>query len=168
MKREDFSRTGSGLDFHAFGEGRRLVLGGVDIAHPKGLIGHSDGDALAHAIIDALLGAASRGDIGQWFPSDDPKYKDADSIEMLRTVVTTLREEGWQVVNVDSTVLAKEPRLTPHVAMMKIRLADALAIPPSYVSVKASTADRLGTLGRGEGVAVQAIAVLIQLSEPID
>ena len=158
------SRVGIGLDVHAFAPGRRLVLGGVEVPHEQGLAGHSDGDALAHALIDALLGAAGRGDIGQWFPSDDPRYADADSLELLRVVAETLRGEGWVPANVDATVIAQRPRLAEHVAAMRARLAAALGVPSGDVNVKATTTDHLGTLGRGEGIAVQAVALLIRAS----
>ncbi len=155
-------RVGTGLDVHALASGRRLVLGGVEIPHDRGLAGHSDGDALAHALIDALLGAAGRGDIGQWFPSTDPRYTGADSLDLLRTVADVLRSEGWQVVNVDATVIAQRPRLAEHVPEMRTRLANALGLPPEDVSVKATTTDHLGALGRAEGIAAQAVALLIR------
>ena len=153
-------RVGIGLDVHALAEGRRLVLGGVEIPHHSGLAGHSDGDALIHAIIDALLGAANRGDIGQWFPSSDQRWAGADSLEMLRTVVAALTADGWQLGNVDATVIAQGPRIGPHVATMRERLSAALALPLDAVSIKATTTDHLGALGRAEGIAAQAVALL--------
>ena len=153
-------RVGIGLDVHALAAGRRLVLGGVEIPHHSGLAGHSDGDALIHAIIDALLGAANRGDIGQWFPSSDQRWAGADSLEMLRTVVAALTADGWQLGNVDATVIAQGPRIGPHVATMRERLSAALGLPLDAVSIKATTTDHLGALGRAEGIAAQAVAVL--------
>jgi 2-C-methyl-D-erythritol 2,4-cyclodiphosphate synthase len=156
-------RVGIGLDVHALAAGRKLVLGGVEIPHTSGLAGHSDGDALIHAIIDALLGAANRGDIGQWFPSSDQRWAGADSLEMLRTVVSTLTAEGWQLGNVDATVIAQQPRVGPHVAAMRERLSVALGLPLDAVSIKATTTDHLGALGRAEGIAAQAVALLVRM-----
>jgi 2-C-methyl-D-erythritol 2,4-cyclodiphosphate synthase len=153
-------RIGIGLDVHALEAGRRLVLGGVEIPHTAGLAGHSDGDALVHAIVDALLGAAARGDIGQWFPSSDQRWAGADSVLMLQHVVETLRSEGWAIGNVDAIVIAQVPRIGPHVAAMRERLSAALGIPIDSVSVKATTTDHLGALGRAEGIAAQAVALL--------
>jgi 2-C-methyl-D-erythritol 2,4-cyclodiphosphate synthase len=153
-------RIGIGLDVHALEAGRRLVLGGVDIPHHSGLAGHSDGDALVHAIVDAVLGAAARGDIGQWFPSSDRRWAGADSLLMLQTVVQTLTAEGWQIGNIDATVIAQQPRIGPHVAAMRERLSAVLNIPIDAVSVKATTTDHLGALGRAEGIAAQAVALL--------
>ena len=158
-------RVGTGLDVHAFAAGRRLVLGGVDVPHDRGLAGHSDGDVLIHAVIDALLGAAGRGDVGQWFPSDDPRHADADSIELLRRVVATLHEEGWWTVNVDATVIAQRPRLAEHVPAMRVSLAEALGASPNDVSVKATTSDHLGALGRAEGIAAQAVVLLVRIED---
>jgi 2-C-methyl-D-erythritol 2,4-cyclodiphosphate synthase len=159
-------RVGTGLDVHPLAAGRRLVLGGVTIPHPEGLAGHSDGDALAHAVIDAVLGAAARGDVGQWFPSDDPRHRDADSLGLLRTVAETLRTEGWQMVNVDATVIAQRPRLAEHIPAMRANLAAVLGLSPDDVSVKATTTDHLGALGRGEGIAAQAVALLCRTGTP--
>ena len=155
-------RVGIGLDVHAFAAGRRLILGGVDVPHDHGLGGHSDGDALAHAVTDALLGAAGRGDIGQWFPSDDARFAGADSLALLQRVAEALGRDGWRTVNVDATVVAQRPRLAEHVPEMRARLAQALSMPAADVSVKATTADHLGALGRAEGIAVQAVALLIR------
>jgi 2-C-methyl-D-erythritol 2,4-cyclodiphosphate synthase len=155
-------RVGIGLDVHALATGRRLVLGGVTIPHDAGLAGHSDGDALVHALIDALLGAAGRGDIGQWFPSSDPHYAGADSVELLRTVVERLRDEGWRIGNADLTVIAQQPRIGPHVEAMRARLAPVLGLEADALSIKATTTDHLGALGRAEGIAAQAVALLIR------
>jgi 2-C-methyl-D-erythritol 2,4-cyclodiphosphate synthase len=155
-------RVGIGLDVHALEPGRRLVLGGVEIPHHSGLAGHSDGDALIHAIVDAILGAAARGDIGQWFPSSDQHWAGADSLLMLQTVVQTLTTEGWLIGNVDATVIAQQPRIGPHVATMRERLSAVLGIPVDAVSVKATTTDHLGAIGRAEGIAAQAIALLVR------
>ena len=156
-------RVGIGVDLHAFAPGRRLVLGGVVVPHDVGLAGHSDGDALGHAVIDALLGAAGRGDIGRWFSSDDPRWAGANSLGMLRTVADTLRAEGWRVANVDATVIAQRPHLSDHIPAMQARLADALGVPPEDVSVKATTTDHLGALGRAEGIAAQAVALIVKI-----
>jgi 2-C-methyl-D-erythritol 2,4-cyclodiphosphate synthase len=140
------------------------VLGGVEIPHEAGLAGHSDGDALVHAIVDALLGAACRGDIGQWFPSSDERWAGADSLMLIRTVVQALEDEGWEIGNVDATVIAQQPRIGPHVAAMRERLGAALGLPIDAVSVKATTTDHLGALGRAEGIAAQAVAMLVRAS----
>jgi 2-C-methyl-D-erythritol 2,4-cyclodiphosphate synthase len=153
-------RTGIGYDIHPFQQDRPLILGGVRVPHELGLRGHSDADALTHAIIDALLGAAALGDIGQRFPSDDERFRNANSLDLLRQVVSLLQGEGYRVVNIDSTVIAETPKLAPHVAAMRAALADILGIEIAAVSVKATTADRLGALGRGEGIAALAIALL--------
>ena len=153
-------RVGLGSDAHRFGAGRPLVLGGVTIADGEGLAGHSDADVLTHAIIDALLGAAGLGDIGTHFPSDDPAWAGADSLDLLRRAVASLEQRGYRVSNVDATVVAERPRLRPHVAAMRARLAAALAVEPDAVSVKATTADGMGALGRAEGIQAQAIALI--------
>ena len=155
-------RVGIGLDVHALTPGRRLVLGGVEIPHEAGLAGHSDGDALVHAIVDALLGAAALGDIGQWFPSSDARWAGADSLELLRIVVEALQADGWQIGNVDATVIAQRPRIGPHVLAMRERLAAVLDVPLDAVSVKATTTDHLGALGRAEGIGAQAVALLVR------
>jgi 2-C-methyl-D-erythritol 2,4-cyclodiphosphate synthase len=154
-------RIGQGFDTHAFAPGRPLLVGGVRIDYPLGLAGHSDGDALLHAVADALLGAAGLGDIGQRFPSDDPRYLDADSRELLRLVITETHAAGWSVVNVDVTVIAQKPRLGPHVARMREQVAALLHVEPDAVVVKAKSTDHLGALGRGEGLAALAVALLI-------
>ena len=153
-------RSGIGYDVHAFESGRALILGGVRIGHTAGLGGHSDGDVLTHAIIDALLGAAALGDIGQHFPAGDPQWKDANSLDLLRRAVELVRAAGYRVVNVDSTVVAAAPKLAPQIAAMRSSLAEALGVDVSAVSVKATTSDGLGSLGRGEGIAALAIALL--------
>jgi 2-C-methyl-D-erythritol 2,4-cyclodiphosphate synthase len=159
-----YPRVGIGLDVHALAADRRLVLGGVEIPHSAGLAGHSDGDALIHAIIDALLGAAARGDIGQWFPSSDPRWEGANSLDLLRVVVVALHLEGWHFINVDATVIAQQPRIGPHIGPMRERLAEALALPLDSVSIKATTTDHLGALGRAEGIGAQAIVSIIRVS----
>jgi 2-C-methyl-D-erythritol 2,4-cyclodiphosphate synthase len=153
-------RIGTGYDVHPFEEGRRLVLGGVVFDGETGLAGHSDGDALTHAVIDALLGAASLGDIGTHFPSSDASLRGADSIELLRRVVARLRDAGFSVGNVDATVVAQKPRVAPRVLEMRSRLAEALGVDVSRVSVKATTTDGLGAMGRAEGIAAQAVALI--------
>jgi 2-C-methyl-D-erythritol 2,4-cyclodiphosphate synthase len=153
-------RIGIGYDIHPLEAGRPLVLGGVRIEHNAGLAGHSDADVLAHAIIDALLGAAALGDIGQHFPAAEARWRDADSMELLRQTAKLVVAARYRVVNVDATVVAEAPKLAPHVAAMRGALAAALAVEVSAVSVKATTSDRLGALGRGEGIAALAIALL--------
>jgi 2-C-methyl-D-erythritol 2,4-cyclodiphosphate synthase len=158
-------RVGSGIDVHAFAEGVPLWLGGILIPHPRGLAGHSDGDAAIHALIDALLGAAGRGDIGEWFPSTDERFRRAQSTDMLRHVWAELSADGWLLENLDLTIVASEPRLAPHRAAMRTALADALGCPPESVSVKATTTDGLGALGRAEGVLASATVLLSQPSK---
>ena len=153
-------RTGIGYDVHAFGEKRPLKLGGVQVEHEEGLRGHSDADVLLHAITDALLGAAGLGDIGQHFPPDDPSFRGADSLALLRQVVGLLRTVGYSVVNVDATVIAEKPKLQPYIPGMRQRIAVALGIPETSVSVKATTSEGLGALGRGEGIAALATALI--------
>jgi 2-C-methyl-D-erythritol 2,4-cyclodiphosphate synthase len=145
---------------HAFAAGRPLVLGGVRIDHPQGLAGHSDADVLTHAIADALLGAAGLGDLGDWFPPDDPPFRDADSLTFLDRIAAELRQSGWRVVNVDATLVAQQPRLADHRAAMSACLAQRLGLEPGRVSVKATTTDHLGSLGRAEGIAAQAVVLL--------
>jgi 2-C-methyl-D-erythritol 2,4-cyclodiphosphate synthase len=153
-------RTGLGIDTHAFARGRPLILGGVDIPHEEGLAGHSDADVLTHAVIDALLGAAALGDIGQHFPDTDPRFKDADSLELLRTVVVYLSERGWAIGNVDATVVLEQPKLAPYRDAIRTSLAAALGLPEDAVNVKATTGERIGFVGRGEGAAALAVATL--------
>jgi len=153
-------RVGQGFDVHALAEGRRLVLGGVEIPHSRGLAGHSDADVLLHAICDALLGAAALGDIGWHYPDSNPQYRDADSRHLLRETAKKVSEAGFRIVNVDATVIAEAPRLAPHVAKMIGNIAADLGIQPSAVSVKATTTEKLGYAGREEGIAAQAIALI--------
>jgi 2-C-methyl-D-erythritol 4-phosphate cytidylyltransferase / 2-C-methyl-D-erythritol 2,4-cyclodiphosphate synthase len=153
-------RIGHGYDVHRLGPGRRLILGGVEIPHETGLDGHSDADVLLHALCDALLGAAAQGDIGCLFPDSDPAYEGADSLELCRRVAAVVREAGFQVANVDTTVIAQRPRLAPHVAVMRANIANALRVPVECVSVKATTTERLGFEGREEGIAASAVALL--------
>jgi 2-C-methyl-D-erythritol 4-phosphate cytidylyltransferase/2-C-methyl-D-erythritol 2,4-cyclodiphosphate synthase len=153
-------RVGVGYDVHRFAPDRALVLGGVKIEHPRGLDGHSDADVLTHAIIDAVLGAAGHRDIGHQFPPSDPVYRDADSIGLLRRAVALLGAGGWEVVNVDASVLAEAPRLAPFVGAMCERLASALGVAPQCVAVKATTGEGLGPIGRGDGIAAHAVAAI--------
>ena len=156
-------RIGQGFDAHALKTGRKLVLGGVTVPHDKGLEGHSDADALLHAVCDALIGAAALGDIGRHFPDSDPRYKDIDSRELLRTTAALLAQNGWRVVNIDATVIAQAPRLTPHLPQMAANIAADLGVPASDVSVKAKTTEKLGFTGRGEGIAAEAVALIAPL-----
>ena len=153
-------RTGLGLDMHAFVPGRPLILGGVDIPHEEGLVGHSDADVLTHAVIDALLGAAGLGDIGQHFPDTDPRFAGADSIALLRSVVQYLSERGFTIGNVDATVVLERPRLAPYRDAIRSRLAETLGLPADAVNVKATTGEAIGFVGRGEGAAAMAVATL--------
>jgi 2-C-methyl-D-erythritol 2,4-cyclodiphosphate synthase len=153
-------RTGLGYDSHRLVTGRRLVLGGVEIPGDVGLDGHSDADVLTHAVIDALLGAAGLGDIGEHFPDTAPEYRDADSIALLREVRGRVASAGWEVVNLDATVVLERPRLGPHKAAMRLRLAEAAGLDPAAVNVKATTGEAMGFVGRGEGAAALAIATL--------
>jgi 2-C-methyl-D-erythritol 2,4-cyclodiphosphate synthase len=152
--------VGIGYDTHRLAAGRRLILGGVEIPHERGLDGHSDADVLTHAVIDALLGAAGLGDIGEHFPDSEERWRDADSIELLATVVTTLAAAGYEIVNVDCTILMEAPRLSSHKPTIRARLATALGLPESRVNVKATTGEAIGFVGRGEGVAALACAGL--------
>jgi 2-C-methyl-D-erythritol 2,4-cyclodiphosphate synthase len=153
-------RVGQGFDVHRLVAGRKLVVGGVEIAHDKGLLGHSDADVLLHAICDALLGAAALGDIGRHFPDGDPKYRGIDSRELLRHVALLLRDRGLRVVNVDATIIAQAPRMAPHIPAMVARIAADLAVAVNCVNVKATTTEELGFAGRGEGIAAQAICLI--------
>ncbi|HEY4450889.1 MAG TPA: 2-C-methyl-D-erythritol 2,4-cyclodiphosphate synthase [Solirubrobacteraceae bacterium] len=152
--------TGIGYDSHRLAAGRRLVIGGVEIPHARGLDGHSDADVLAHAVTDALLGAAGLGDIGEHFPDTDERWRDADSIELLQTAVGMVRSRGLEVLNVDCTVIMQEPKLAPHRAAIRARIAAAVGVAPERVNVKASTGEGIGFVGRGEGVAALAVAGL--------
>jgi len=153
-------RVGIGYDSHRFVKGRKLILGGVTIPHPQGLAGHSDADAVAHALTDALLGAAALGDIGTLFPNSDARWKDADSLVLLNQAYLKVVESGLHFVSADITVIAERPRLGPYVDQMKEKLAAALVSGPSHLSVKAKTNEKLGWIGKGEGIAVLAVAVL--------
>ena len=153
-------RIGQGYDVHRLVEGRRLILGGVDVPHEKGLLGHSDADVLLHAISDALLGAAALGDIGQHFPDRDPRYCGISSITLLKEVRALILRGGYRIENVDSTVVAQAPKLMPYLPQMRENIAEALGIDVSRVSVKATTEEHLGFTGSGEGIAAQAIALL--------
>ena len=158
-------RIGQGYDVHRLVEGRKLILGGVEIPYEKGLLGHSDADVLTHALMDALLGAAALGDIGQHFPDKDPRYAGADSLELLRKVCALLREAGYRVGNTDCTVIAQRPKLAGFIPEMRRRLAEVMEIPLDRVSVKATTEEGLGFTGDGSGIAAQAIALLLPLGE---
>lgn len=153
-------RIGLGVDAHAFGDGVPLVLGGVTVDHPQGLVGHSDGDVVAHALTDALLGAAGLADIGALFPSDDERYRGADSLELLAEAYDQVRAAGYELVNADCVVIGQEPRIGPHREAMRRRLAAALGVEDGAVNVRATTTDRLGFAGRGEGLAAEAVALL--------
>jgi 2-C-methyl-D-erythritol 2,4-cyclodiphosphate synthase len=153
-------RTGIGIDTHRFEAGRPLMLGGLDIPHEEGLAGHSDADVLVHAIIDALLGAAGLGDIGQHFPDTDPRFEDADSMELLRTVVVFLGQNGFSIQHVDTSVVMERPKLAPYRDAIREGLAQSLGVPLHAVNVKATTGEGMGFVGRGEGVAALAVATL--------
>lgn len=155
-------RTGIGFDSHRLVEGRKLVLGGVEIPHEKGLLGHSDADVLSHALCDALLGAVADGDIGQHFPDSDPQWKGADSLMLLARVVERLSRAGWRVVNTDASVIAEAPRLLPYIGRMRTRLAEAMNIEASRVSVKAKTNEGMDAVGRREGISAMAVATVAQ------
>ncbi len=153
-------RVGLGYDVHALVPGRRLVLGGVQIASTHGLLGHSDADVLLHAITDALLGAAGLGDIGRLFPDSDPQHRGADSLELLRAVALRIRDAGWKVANIDAVVIAQRPKIAPHIVAMQARIAPVLGVAQDAVGIKGKTSEHLGFAGRGEGIAAQAVALL--------
>lgn len=153
-------RVGCGFDVHALVPGRRLVLGGIEILHARGLLGHSDADVLLHAITDALLGAAGLGDIGRLFPDSDGRYRDADSRGLLRQAVARVRDAGWRIDNVDCTVIAQTPKIAPYIEAMRAAIAADLGVATDAVNVKGKTTERLGFVGRGEGIAAQAVALL--------
>ncbi len=153
-------RIGIGWDVHKLVRGRKLILGGVNIPFRKGLAGYSDADVLTHAVIDSLLGAAAAGDIGSYFPTGNPKYKNISSIKLLEKAAGIIRKKRYKVVNVDSTVIAQEPRLTPYTDIMARTIAKALKIPPSSVNVKAKTEDKLGYVGRGMAISAQAVCLI--------
>ena len=157
-------RVGHGYDVHRLTEGRALILGGVTVPFDRGLLGHSDADVLTHAVMDALLGAVALGDIGKLFPDSDAAYAGADSIALLERVTALLREHGWQVGNVDATVVAQTPKLAPYIPDMRRRLAEAMGLDVDCVSVKATTEERLGFTGSGEGMAAHAVALIERLN----
>lgn len=164
MKEESVMRIGHGYDVHAFSAGRKLILGGVDIPHEKGLLGHSDADVLCHAVSDALLGAAALGDIGRHFPDTDPAYKGADSVQLLNQVVKLLAAEGYSIVNVDVTLILQRPKIAPHVTAMRQNLAAAMGLSVEAVSVKATTNEKLGFEGREEGASCHAVALIEKIA----
>lgn len=153
-------RIGHGYDVHRLVEGRKLIMGGVDIPHTKGLLGHSDADVLLHAIMDALLGAAAMGDIGKHFPDKDPRYAGADSMMLTRHVARLLRDASYSIVNIDATVIAQAPKLAPHITAMRQNIADALGLDIGQVSVKATTEERLGFTGDGSGISAHAVCLI--------
>ena len=153
-------RIGHGYDVHRLVEGRKLILGGVEVPHTVGLLGHSDADVLTHAVMDALLGAAALGDIGRHFPDTDPAYAGADSLKLLDHVVELLEEKGYQVGNVDATILAQKPKLAPYIEKMRDNLAARMKVEPDQVNVKATTEEKLGFTGAEEGIAAHAVALL--------
>lgn len=155
-------RIGQGYDVHRMVEGRKLILGGVDIPYELGLLGHSDADVLTHAIMDALLGAAGMGDIGRHFPDTDPKYFGADSLKLLAAVMEKIAAAGWKVGNIDSTIVAQRPKLAPYLAQMQKNLADVMKIQTNQINIKATTEEKLGFTGSGEGMAAQAVALLLK------
>ena len=158
-------RIGQGYDVHRLVEGRKLILGGVEIPFEKGLLGHSDADVLVHALMDALLGAAALGDIGKLFPDKDPRYEGADSVGLLRQVAALLASRGYRIGNCDCTVIAQRPKLAPFIPAMRERIAQALALDPDRVSVKATTEEGLGFSGEGLGIAAQAVALLLEAKD---
>ena len=155
-------RIGHGFDVHRLVEGRKCIIGGVDIPFEKGLYGHSDADVLLHAICDALLGAAALGDIGKHFPDTDPRFKGIDSRELLRHVVALLKEKGYGVANLDATIIAEAPKMAPHILSMRTHIADDVGVPIDCVNVKATTTERLGFTGRGEGIAAEAVCLILR------
>jgi 2-C-methyl-D-erythritol 2,4-cyclodiphosphate synthase len=159
-------RTGLGFDVHALVPGRKLMIGGVEIPFDRGLLGHSDGDVLLHAICDALLGAAGLGDIGRHFPDTDDSLRGADSRLLMRSTAAQLHRTGFRILNVDATIIAQAPRMAPHIASMIACIAQTLGIAESQINIKAKTAERLGFTGRGEGIAAQAIALIEAVSPP--
>ena len=156
-------RVGQGFDVHALVSGRDLIMGGVKIPYHLGLLGHSDADVLLHAITDALLGAAGLGDIGRHFPDNDAQYKDADSRVLLRAAMQGVREAGWRVVNVDATIICQAPKIMPHAAAMVANIAADLGVDAACINIKGKTTEQLGFTGRGEGIAAQAVALLVRV-----
>lgn len=157
-------RIGKGFDVHALVEGRPLIMGGVNIPYDKGLDGHSDADVLMHAVCDALLGAANLGDIGAHFPPEDAQYKDRDSAQFLQGTAKLLSAAGFEIINIDSTIIAEAPKMRSHIAAMQANIAQALSIDADQVSIKATTTERLGFTGRGEGIAADAIALICRVT----
>ena len=155
-------RIGNGYDIHQLAEGRPLILGGINIPHQLGLLGHSDADVLTHSIMDALLGALSLGDIGHYFPPSDPKWKGADSMILLEQVLEIIQSQGWKIGNIDSTIVAEQPKLKPHLKSMRDALARTLAIEIDQISIKATTNERLGPVGREEGICCYAVVLLFK------
>lgn len=155
-------RIGSGFDVHAFGDGDHLMLGGVRVPHDRGVIAHSDGDVVIHALCDALFGALALGDIGKHFPPSDPRWKDADSRQFLRHCALLLDQHGWTLGNADVTVICERPKIGPHAEAMRARIAEDLGALPAQISVKATTTEKLGFTGRGEGIAAQAVVLLVK------
>ena len=155
-------RIGNGYDIHRLVEGRPLILGGLEISHSVGLLGHSDADVLTHAIMDALLGALSLGDIGHYFPPTDPQWAGANSLLLLASVHQIIQEKGWQIVNIDSVIVAERPKLKPHIPQMREKIAETLMISSEQISVKATTNEQLGPVGREEGIAAYAVALLVR------
>ncbi|ABB57200.1 2-C-methyl-D-erythritol 2,4-cyclodiphosphate synthase [Synechococcus elongatus] len=155
-------RIGNGYDIHRLVEGRPLILGGIQLEHSLGLDGHSDADVLTHAIMDALLGALSLGDIGHYFPPTDPQWKGADSLKLLAQVNQLIRDRGWTIGNLDSVVVAEQPKLKPHIAAMRDRLAKVLELEPDQIGIKATTNEKLGPTGREEGICAYAVALLVR------
>ncbi len=158
-------RIGNGYDIHRLVEGRPLILGGVEISHTTGLLGHSDADALTHAIMDAMLGALSLGDIGHYFPPTDPQWEGANSLILLQQVNQLVRSRGWQVGNIDSVIVAERPKMKPHLNAMREKLAQTLEVEPDQIGIKATTNEKMGPVGREEGIAVYAVALLVGRSE---
>lgn len=154
-------RIGNGYDIHQLSAGRRLILGGVEIPHELGLLGHSDADVLTHAIMDAMLGALSLGDIGHYFPPTDPQWAGADSLMLLSKVSQLIQEQGWQIGNIDSVVVAERPKLKPHIAAMRDRISSVLQVQPDQIGIKATTNEKLGPTGREEGIAAYAVVLLV-------
>ena len=160
-------RIGHGFDVHRFTTGDRVILGGVTIPHTAALEAHSDGDVVIHALCDALLGAAALGDIGRHYPDSDPAWRQIDSRRLLQDVVVQIQQQGWQVGNIDATIIAQAPKLAPHIELMRQRLASDLQVAVGAVNVKATTTERLGYTGRGEGIAAHTVALLLPLAHPI-
>ncbi|REJ53849.1 2-C-methyl-D-erythritol 2,4-cyclodiphosphate synthase [Microcystis protocystis FBCC-A270] len=155
-------RIGNGYDIHRLVTGRPLILGGVEIAHTVGLLGHSDADVLTHAIMDAMLGALSLGDIGHYFPPTDPQWQGANSLKLLEQVNQLIIDKGWQINNIDSVIVAEKPKMKPHLSAMRAKLAETLKINPEQLGIKATTNEQLGPVGREEGIAVYAVVLLVK------